>query len=247
MCSVLNVKGQSVYKRKDTTYIVKHDTINIRGIIYGFDGKPATNLRVGFPPKNFHPPGFPTVTKTDEKGNFELKGASANDDLAIWDGRYSNVLYPVNGSRYMAIYLPPARIGHAVYDTVRITSIRKTPKITPSFTIHNDGNPVLWHVVEILPNPKIGQARFRRLLKDSLNYPPKAITNNIEGVVEIGFQTNAQGDPYDFVTLKGIGYGCEEQVVELIKKSGKWRPGVYWGAPFYLQQTVTVQFKLTDK
>jgi len=78
-------------------------------------------------------------------------------------------------------------------------------------------------------------------------YPQKAIENNIEGLVEIGFKINIKGDSFNFVILKGIGYGCEEQVISSIKRAGKWLPGIINGKYFSNLQRVSVQFTLTGK
>jgi protein TonB len=47
--------------------------------------------------------------------------------------------------------------------------------------------------------------------------------------------------------LKGIGCGCDEEALRIVSDSPKWRPGKLAGLPVDITQTVTIQFKLTDK
>ncbi len=78
-------------------------------------------------------------------------------------------------------------------------------------------------------------------------YPKAAVMDNIEGTVEVAFYIQKDGSLTDFKVLKGLGYGCDEQVIEHIKSAGKWRPGIYMARVADIQLTVSVQFKLTDK
>jgi protein TonB len=47
--------------------------------------------------------------------------------------------------------------------------------------------------------------------------------------------------------LKGISYGRDEEALRIASDSPKWRPGKLAGWPVEITQTVTIQFKLTDK
>lgn len=233
----------------DTSKVVRNDTVNLKGVIYDYYGKPVNNIPVGFASGSFHPPGFPIVTLTDKGGNFELKGANVNDKLRIIDGRYINSIFENKGSRFVVIYLPTPQTLNSINNIIQINAVRKHPKIVPAFKIDTtisaifDGNSddVLY------PNPIIGVSRFFKYIKDNLNYPQKAINNNIEGTVEIGFIVKMDGSLTNIIILKGIGYGCDEQVIQLIKDAGKWRPGICAGNYFYVQQSVSVKFALTDK
>ena len=65
--------------------------------------------------------------------------------------------------------------------------------------------------------------------------------------MEIGFTVSKEGNLENFKVIKGIGYGCEEEVIKLLKKTGEWRPGLNYGSVFEILETVSVKFSLTDK
>ena len=58
-----------------------------------------------------------------------------------------------------------------------------------------------------------------RALRKRIEYPEKAIQNNIEGTVSIQFLIDENGNTSSFTIVAGIGYGCEEAVIEAIQES----------------------------
>jgi len=80
----------------------------------------------------------------------------------------------------------------------------------------------------------------RHLYQLDVHYPEFAKENNITGQVLIGFVVNEDGVVSDCSVLKGIGGGCEEEVVKAIRKMPIWKPGkkdgklikVYFTLPF---------------
>lgn len=96
-------------QKKDSITIIK-DTINLRGVVYGLDGKPAKNIEIGLLQNEFFPDASASITRTDTNGCFELKGAKNNDTLKIVDESYCYAAFSNFGSRFMIIYLPPPQI-----------------------------------------------------------------------------------------------------------------------------------------
>ncbi len=62
-----------------------------------------------------------------------------------------------------------------------------------------------------------GNSALNNFIKKNLQYPNKAIKNNIEGKVYLKFKINPNGRVYDVVLLKGIGNGCDEEAIRLVK------------------------------
>lgn len=63
--------------------IVHKDTINIRGIVYDAQGKPAPSVSITSKNKNLKTPAYPLSTLTDSKGRFLLNEALVKDTLKI--------------------------------------------------------------------------------------------------------------------------------------------------------------------
>src|SRR5471030_2301462 len=84
------------------------DTINLRGIIYKSDGKPAIHVFIYSKQKDLSYCRYPIDAMTDSDGRFVLKGAKPNDTLSIETINHNGPLIYLNkGSRFMAIALPP--------------------------------------------------------------------------------------------------------------------------------------------
>ncbi|HEY9007591.1 MAG TPA: TonB family protein [Ohtaekwangia sp.] len=75
-----------------------------------------------------------------------------------------------------------------------------------------------------LAAPKGGRAAYKQYLETSMHYPEEALQNRIEGKVTIQFTVEPTGQLTDFKVLKGLGYGCDEEVIRLIKRGPKWIP-----------------------
>lgn len=77
-----------------------------------------------------------------------------------------------------------------------------------------------------IPQPSVGMADYQKYLKDNVVYPKTAIENNIGGEVTISFMVNRNATLSDFVVEKGIGHGCDEELIRLIKSGPVWVPAV---------------------
>jgi TonB family protein len=235
-------------KHKPDT-VIKRDTINIRGYVYDSMGKPVQYIGLESTQPWMEAPSWHLGTTTDGNGYFQINGIKFNDTLTF----DNNILYspiPVynKGSRYIIIYLassPPVNLTEKA--PITITAARRHKKIIPSFDVIYSTANIDKFELHLAPKFGGGNKHFVELIKQQLQYPPKAIDNNVEGTVTIGFQIEKDGTPVNFKTLQGIGYGCEEELIDIIKRLGKWRPGIANGRPMTVAQTVSVEFKLTDK
>lgn len=75
-----------------------------------------------------------------------------------------------------------------------------------------------------LAAPAGGRRQFKRYLEENMRYPEQALKNNVEGKVTIQFTVGSTGQVSDFRVIRGIGYGCDEEVIRLIKQGPKWSP-----------------------
>lgn len=229
--------------------IIKRDTINLRGYIYDRMGKPIKYIGLQSTNTWMEAPSWHLGTMTDTTGYFELKGAKFNDTLTFEESVLYNAVPVYNkGSRYMIIYLaslPPIDI--TAQNPIAITAIRKRKKVTPIFNVTYSTANIDKFSFQAPPKFEGGNERFIELIKQQLHYPQKAIDNNIEGMVTVGFLIERDGFPVNFKILKGIGYGCEEALINIIKSLPHWRPAIETGRPVAVAQTVSVEFILTDK
>jgi periplasmic protein TonB len=104
----------------------------------------------------------------------------------------------------------------------------------------------IFSVVEVQAEPVGGVAAFYEYVASQLkdNYPPKAEEMNIQGIVYIQFVVEKDGSITDVQAVKGIGGGCDELAVKVVKNSPKWNPGRQRGKAVRSRKVVPIRFKL---
>ena len=80
----------------------------------------------------------------------------------------------------------------------------------------------LFLVVEQAASYPGGKNAWENYIKQKLKYPQKARQAGIEGTVTLEFIVDEHGKIKDIKVIKGLGYGCDEEAVRLLKNSIKW-------------------------
>ncbi|MFO7256937.1 MAG: TonB family protein [Bacteroidota bacterium] len=95
--------------------------------------------------------------------------------------------------------------------------------------------------------PEGGKRAFRRYLEANLKYPKLAMENGIEGKVTVAFTIEPSGDLTDFRVIRGLGYGCDEEVIRLIREGPRWKPTKRNDEPVRGKARVKLKFDLPDR
>ncbi len=98
--------------------------------------------------------------------------------------------------------------------------------------------------VEQAPQPQGGMKSFYDYIAQHMEYPTMARRMLIEGKVYIQFIINKDGSLTDFEVLKGIGGGCDEEAIRVLKESPKWEPGRQRGRPVKVKMALPIVFQL---
>ncbi|GAA4460688.1 hypothetical protein GCM10023189_36200 [Nibrella saemangeumensis] len=69
-----------------------------------------------------------------------------------------------------------------------------------------------------------GEMALYTFLQDSLRYPNEAIQNNVKGSVFVELTIDKTGNITQVKPIKGIGNGCDEEAVRLVKAMPRWQP-----------------------
>lgn len=80
-------------------------------------------------------------------------------------------------------------------------------------------------------------------LTKKIKYPAVAKQTNIEGKVYAMAYVDEQGNVGKVKIIKGLGAGCDEEVVRVLSSS-KFKPGQHEGKTVKVKTTVSVVFKL---
>ena len=89
-----------------------------------------------------------------------------------------------------------------------------------------------------------GMPAFYEYVSKNLKYPNQARRMGIEGRVFVQFVVGKNGSITDVTAIKGIGAGCDEEAVRVIKSSPNWSPGKQRGKPVKVRMILPITFKL---
>jgi periplasmic protein TonB len=102
-------------------------------------------------------------------------------------------------------------------------------------------------VVEQMPEFPGGEEKMLRFLMENIKYPETARENGISGSVYVTFVVGKNGVISDVKLLRGIGGGCDEEAIRVIKMMPHWVPGRQNGKSVAVLFNLPVNFKLTEK
>jgi TonB family protein len=101
--------------------------------------------------------------------------------------------------------------------------------------------------------PKVEQPSFPggmpalgKFLGMNLRYPKAAKDAGIQGKVVLSFIVDQEGSISDIKVLRGIGAGCDEEAIRVLKLSPKWEPATQNGKKVRVLQTLPINFRLDD-
>ena len=108
------------------------------------------------------------------------------------------------------------------------------------------GNPEhdVYQIVEQMPEFPNGQEALMLYIAKQVKYPAEAKKAGAYGRVFIGFIVEPDGSLSDFKVLRGIGFGCDEEALRVVKSMPKWQPGMQRGKAVRVKYLVPVNFKL---
>lgn len=101
-------------------------------------------------------------------------------------------------------------------------------------------------ITEVMPEFEGGMQGLYKYINKHLAYPREASQLNLEGRVLVSFVINSKGEATNIDILKGIGGGCELEVIRILQNMPKWKPGKQNGRPVSVRFTIPVIFKLSQ-
>lgn len=99
--------------------------------------------------------------------------------------------------------------------------------------------PVVFTYVEQMPAPSVD---INSYISKNLRYPDSAQKNGIQGMVAVSFIVNEDGTLSNVRAVRGIGSGCDEEAIRVIKSMPPWKPGKQNGKNVKVNYTQPVRF-----
>ena len=81
-------------------------------------------------------------------------------------------------------------------------------------------------------------------LANNIHYPQDARDKGIQGTVHVSYVIEPNGELSNIKVLSGIGGGCDEEAIRVIRLMPAWKPGIQRGKPVRVQFHIPIRFIL---
>jgi Ca-activated chloride channel family protein len=116
-----------------------------------------------------------------------------------------------------------------------------TPYLSESNSVKEEYE--VFFVAEKMPEYAGGIDAFKKYIYDHINFPDELQNKNIAGRIFVQFTVDFDGSVRDVKIIRGLHPLLDNEVIRVIKKSPKWKPGIQKGKPVKVSLTVAVEFK----
>ncbi|HOW32202.1 MAG TPA: energy transducer TonB, partial [Bacteroidales bacterium] len=99
-------------------------------------------------------------------------------------------------------------------------------------------------IVEEMPTYPGGEEARNKYLAENIVYPQQASENGIQGTVYVSFVIDSKGNVTNVKVIRGIGGGCDEEAVRVVKAMPQWHPAKQYGKAVRYLFNMPIYFKL---
>ena len=123
-------------------------------------------------------------------------------------------------------------------------SLLEPPPPPPVVEEEKPKEEAVFKFVEQMPEFPDGQAAMMKYIQSNMKYPAIAKENGIEGTVIVSFEVSKSGDIQKVQVARGIGGGCDEEAVRVVRSMPNWKPGKHNGQAVKVSFNLPIKFKL---
>lgn len=116
-----------------------------------------------------------------------------------------------------------------------------TMKLNNGKVLRNDS---IYFLASEMPSFPGGDEALMNYLKEHIKYPAAARANRTQGKVVVSLIIDRSGAATNIKVQRGIGNGCDEEAVRILKAMPKWNPGKVKGKEVRVQMNMPVKFQL---
>ncbi|TGE09400.1 TonB family protein [Hymenobacter fodinae] len=173
-------------------------------------------------------PGTQQGASTAADGSFSLTVPSTTSQLSISSIGYTSKTQPLKpNDSTLALALAP--------DTKNLSEV---------VVVRREAGPAPMSVSAM---PAGGYGSLKKYLKDSLDYPEKALEAHTEGTVRLRFVVGVDGKVSDIKVVKKLTNECDAEAIRLIQEGPAWFPAIVNGRRTARQVEVSVPFKIEGR
>lgn len=240
---VFGLLAMTTVREKITAVVsqAKDDTITVSGLVTSaVDGKalPGAIVTVASTGKG---------TPTDAQGRYTLRNVPEKAMLSISFVGFTLKVIPVNGQKTIDARLEPSPVDEL--PTMGATKSYKGIKPNPAMPIRTppSSETINGKVYTAVEEPAVfptGIPGLMQYIAHSLQYPVKAQSAGIQGKVLVQFIVLPTGAIGSATVKKGLGSGCDEEALRVVRQMPHWIPGKQNGKPVATQFVLPIQFAL---
>lgn len=173
--------------------------------------------------------GTTAGTVTDPRGNYSIALPPGSASLTYsYVGMEPREINPLGNSKLdVQLNEDAAQLSEIVVKGQMIGAVAREELPTP---------------VIRLATPVGGIRAYNKYLENNLHYPPEALEKKVKGKVTITFTVTTSGSLADFEVVRGLGYGCDEEVIRLVQEGPAWTPSLEDNAPVESEVRVKLKF-----
>lgn len=100
------------------------------------------------------------------------------------------------------------------------------------------------HTASVEHSPEFpgGMEAWAKYIQKNLRYPSIAQEEGVGGKVFLSFVVEKDGTITDVKVVKGIGYGCDDEAMRVIKKSPRWKAGMQNNLPVRVRYNMPISY-----
>ncbi|MEM6343984.1 MAG: TonB family protein [Bacteroidota bacterium] len=99
-------------------------------------------------------------------------------------------------------------------------------------------------VVDQMPTYPGGIRAMSRYFRKNFRYPSAARESGVDGQVFVRFVVQPDGSLTNITVFRGLGYGCDEEAIRLVRNMPNWEPGIYQGREVAVYKEIPITFQL---
>lgn len=105
--------------------------------------------------------------------------------------------------------------------------------------------PEVFVFVEEMPEFPGGTDSMVKFIQAHLEYPDSAQMYGIQGKVMVEFVIDEEGRLINPKIVRGMGWGCDEEVLRVVGLMPRWKPGKQKGKPVKVRFVLPIKFQLS--
>ena len=102
----------------------------------------------------------------------------------------------------------------------------------------------IFTIVEEMPSFPGGEEKMLEYVARNIKYPPMARENGITGRVYVNFYIDKDGKVQNAKIVRGIGGGCDEEALRVVRMMPQWKPGKQNGRTVNVNYNLPINFTL---